>query len=420
MLRKYTKLPITTNAHNPVYQRIDYADLFRDMDLVGTDSYAGPKSLMRYAFEADWMRPLKKPFWLAETSSTHSAGAAVDGNSAFSNSPGALRAKMWLIYALGGDAVSFWLWRAHWAGQELEHGSLIYPWGDECINTPEIRQVAAELAEHAEWLRATKPQPAIVALQYGLPTQWQFEATPITSGFNYDAAITAYHQLLAETGVARDVIQPGAPLDNYQVILSPYVPSLDDATLKSMQKFVENGGTWVLGPLSACRTVEATAHRDACYGAAFEKWLGVHVRHRMAPGGDTSLLVNGESVGCHWWCDAYEPQAKQTVLAKYAGGPLDGFAAVVECSIGKGRVILLGTQPEDGWLSGFLKNLMPASQATADAGVVVTPRVTKAGTPAGCIVVNTRATAAQFQLPGGAPEKLEGFGVKIFQEIPDK
>ena len=412
-LRRYSKKPVTTNGHNPVYQRIDYADLFRDLDLVGTDSYAGPNDLLRYAFEADWMRSLKKPFWLAETASTHSAGTVVEGKNDFANFPGALRAKMWLNYALGAEAVSFWLWRAHWAGQELEHGSLIYPWGDECVNTPEIRQVAGELAKHADWLRATKPQPAKVALQYGLPTQWQFEASPIAAGFNYDAAITAFHRLLTESGVARDVIMPGAALENYQVIFSPYVPAFDEATLKRLKTFVEEGGTWVLGPLSAGRTMEATAHRDACYGADFEKWLGVHVRHRLAPGGETKLLANGESVGCHWWCDAYEPLAKQTVLATYAGGPLDGFAAVVECPVGKGRVILLGTQPDAGWLKKLVARLVPVTQIEADAGVVVVPRVDAAGKPAGVIAVNTRNTIAQFSLPGGELQKLEGYGVAV-------
>jgi hypothetical protein len=50
---------------------------------------------------------------------------------------------------------------------------------------------------------------------------------------------------------------------------------------------------------------------------------------------------------------------------------------------------------------------------TADAGVVIVPRVTNDGKPAGCIIVNTRAGAAQFQLSGAAPEKIDGFGVKI-------
>ena len=415
-LRQHTKKAVTTNGHNPAYQQIDYVDLFRDLDIVDTDSYAGPNDLLRYVFEADWMRPLKKPFWLAETAVNHSAATAVDNGSDWANFPGALRAKMWLTYALGGDAVSFWLWRAHWAGQELEHGSLIYWWGDECANTPEIRRVAAELKTNADWLRATKPAPAKVALTYGLPSQWQFNVSPIAAGFSYDAAITAFHRLLAESGIARDVIMPGAAVDGYQIVFSPYFPALDAATLTRMKSYVEQGGTWVLGPLSACRTSEATAYRDACYGAEFEQWLGIHVRHRSPPGGVTRLATDKETAACNWWCDAYETGAAQRVLAKYSGGPLDGFAAIVECPIGKGRVILLGTQPEDNWLRGFLKSLAPETQTTADAGVVITPRVTNEGKPAGCIIVNTRAAVAQFQLSGGEPEKIEGFGVKIASE----
>jgi hypothetical protein len=57
--------------------------------------------------------------------------------------------------------------------------------------------------------------------------------------------------------------------------------------------------------------------------------------------------------------------------------------------------------------------LAPETQASADAGVIIAPRVTSDGKPAGCVVVNTRATAAQFQSARGAPEKIEGFGVKI-------
>ena len=412
-LRLHTKKSVTTNGHSPAYQQIDYVELFRELDIVNTDSYAGPNELLRYAFEADWMRSLKKPFWLAETAVNHSAGTAVDNGSDWANFPGSLRAKMWLTYALGGDAVSFWLWRSHWAGQELEHGSLIYPWGDECANTPEIRRVAAELKTNTAWLRATKPAPAKVALTYGIPSQWQFNVSPIAGGFNYDAAITAFHRMLAECGISRDVIMPGASVDGYQTVFSPYFPALDVTTLTSMKRYVEQGGTWVLGPLSACRTTEATGYRDACYGAEFEKWLGIHVRHRSPPGGVTRLATEKETVNCYWWCDAYETGTTQRVVAKYAGGPLEGFAAIVECRIGKGRVILLGTQPEDAWLRGFLKSLVPETSVTADAGVVIAPRVTTDGKPAGCIIVNTRAGAAQFQLSGAAPEKINGFGVKI-------
>ena len=415
-LRHHTHKAVTTNGHNPAYQQIDYGDLFRDLDLVGTDSYAAPDDLLRYAFEAGWMRPLGKPFWLAETAVTHSAGTAVENGGDYANFPGALRAKMWLTYALGGEAVSFWLWRAHWAGQELEHGSLLYWWGDECANTSEIRRVATELKTHADWLRHTKPAPAKVALTYGLPSQWQFNAIPIAGGFNYDAAITAFHRLLAGSGRSCDVIMPGAAVEGYETVFSPYFPALDDPTLTKMKTLVERGGTWVLGPLSACRTTEATAHRDACYGAEFEKWLDIHVRHRSPPGGVTKMVAGNETCECRWLCDAYEPLASQTVLAKYAGGPLDGFAAVMACPIGKGQVILLGTQPDDAWLKNLIARVAPANGSEADAGVMVVQRVDAKGRAMGSIVINTRPTPAQFRRTGEPSRRLEGYEVRIEPE----
>lgn len=414
VIRKKTGRPVTTNAHNPVYQRIDYAELFRDLQIVGTDSYAGAGNLLRYAFEADWMRPLGTRFWLAETASTHSGGTVAGDSDSLVFATGALRAKMWLIYALGGEAVNFWLWRAHWAGQELEHGSVVYPWGDESANTPEIRKVAGELAAHADWLRSTRPKPASVALHYGVPVQWQFEASAIANGFDYDSAITAFHRLLSDVSISRDVIMAGAAVGSYQVVFSPYVPAIDADLMKRMRTFVEQGGTWVLGPLSACRTPEATAHRDACYGADFEKWLGVHVRHRLTPGRVTKLKADGETLGCRLWCDAYElRQTDRRVLAAYSGGPVDGFAAVVECPIGKGRVMLLGTQPEDVWLKKLINGLAPKTGLKADPGVVVAERVSADGKPAGAIIVNTRAESATYWNAASEAQTLAGYAVEI-------
>ena len=402
---------VTTNAHNPVYQRIDYEKLFGELDVVGTDCYADAGNLIRYAFEADWMRTTGKRFWLAETCSTHSGGTSVGEKDSLVFTPGALRAKMWLTYALGGEAVSFWLWKTHWAGQEMEHGSLVYPWGDECANTSEIRTVAKELSANADWMRNTRPKQAKAALHYGVPVQWQFEASPIADGFQYDASITAFHRLLCDSGVSRDVIMPGASVDNYQVVFSPYLPAIDADLMKRMRSFVEQGGCWVLGPLSACRTVEATAFRDACYGADFEQWLGIHVRHRLTPGGVTQLKADGETIGCKLWCDAYEVrQPNRRVLAAYSGGPLDGMAAVVECPIGKGRVILLGTQPNDVWLKKMIERLTP--EGTSDPGIVVGERVMADGKPAGAIIVNTSREAATYR-NGSESKILNGFAVEI-------
>jgi hypothetical protein len=66
--------------------------------------------------------------------------------------------------------------------------------------------------------------------------------------------------------------------------------------------------------------------------------------------------------------------------------------------------------------NGNDKNSAPKIPFTADEGAVITQRVTNDGKPAGCIVVNTRAKAAHFQLTGTVAEEIDGFGVMIFAD----
>jgi beta-galactosidase GanA len=412
-LRKYTNVPITTNGHNPLYQEIDYADLFKNLDIVCTDSYAPATKLYRYGFEADWMRGLGKPFLLAETAVSLTGGSSVSNDGVFAQSKGALRAKMWLNYALGAKLVSFWLWQQHWAGQELESGSIIYPWGDECANTPEIKQVAKELDHYGEWIRTTKPKPAVAALFYEIPMQWIFEATPIAEGFQYDAAISLYYKMLIDAGVNRDIIMGDANLNSYKFVFSPYKPAFENDQLKKLENFVENGGTWILGPLSACRTLEATSHRDACYSSELENWLGIHVRHRLPPLDVTRIIMDLDTVKCSYWCDAYELRKDNKIIARYTGGALDGMPAIVECKIGKGRVIVMGTKPDDSWLINFVKKIMDKESCTSDPGVFVNERVDEKNKPAGIIAVNTNQWKAKY-IYKGETHMLESYGVDIF------
>ena len=167
-----------------------------------------------------------------------------------------------------------------------------------------------------------------------------------------------------------------------------------------MQRFVEAGGTWGLGPLSACRTADATAHRDGAYGAEFERWLGVHVRHRLPAHPSIRFAAGKNTLDCKWWCDAYQPRTDRKALARYAGGPLDGLAAVVECPVGHGRVILVGTQPPELWWRMLVHDLAGPDRYAATPGVVVCPRVDSAGRPAGVIAVNATAATGSFLLDG--------------------
>jgi beta-galactosidase GanA len=190
------------------------------------------------------------------------------------------------------------------------------------------------------------------------------------------------------------------------------MPAFEKDQLQKIKNFVENGGTWVLGPLSACRTLEATSHWDACYSSELENWLGIHVRHRLPPVNVTRILDGTDTVGCSYWCDAYELHNNQKIIAKYTGGAVDGMAAVVECKIGKGTVIVMGTKPDDKWLSGFVKKLFAGQTVNSDPGVFVIERADEKNKPAGVIAVNTNKSKAKYTY-NGETHLLESNGVDI-------
>jgi hypothetical protein len=131
----------------------------------------------------------------------------------------------------------------------------------------------------------------------------------------------------------------------------------------------------------------------------------------------TKLKAGGETVGCRLWCDAYElRQTDRHVLAAYSGGPLDGFAAVVECPIGQGRVILLGTQPEDAWLKTLISRVAPRTGIVSGPGVVIAERVNMEGQPAGAIIVNTRRDTATYR-KDSQKKILKGYAVEIVKDL---
>lgn len=413
VIRKYSTRPITTNGM-PAFHRLDYEEMFRDLDFITNDVYHGPKDLWLQGFEWDWMRPAKrKPFWVMETSVTW-AGGLVPSN-VFVHDPGALRAKMWLAYAMGGEAVSFWLWRAQWSGQEMEHGSVTYAWGDYTLAEKELRQVVSELKPAAAFIRETEPVKPRVAIHYAYQSMWVFDHGSVAKDFKYDSAITGYYRMFLDANVPRDLIYPGAvpTRRDYDVVCSPFLPVLPGNLLDRMVRFVRRGGTWVVGPLSAFRTEDATSHKTSALGR-LEGILNVRVRHRFPPDERGAFLDWGRlgRVECSTWCDAFETGNSARTIATYADGPARGMPAIVECRLGKGKVVVLGTLPDLEALGAWLRKMARLSAApgvkAVTPGIVATPRVDRKGGLSGLIAVDVAGQGGELTLARRAVNLVTG------------
>lgn len=407
IIRKYTKAPITTNGMPPFHE-LDYEDLFSTLDFASNDIYYPPQDMHKICAELDWMRPLKnRPYWVMETSATW-GGGLIPG-AIFSHNPGSLRAKCWLFYALGGEAVSFWLWRAHWSGQEMEHGSLVYGWGEPTLAEKEIRAVSTEIKKLKDFLVQTKPEKAEVALHFSYPSSWVYNMGSLIPKFNYMNSFYEFYRMLVEKNIHRDIIFPHADVSKYKVVLSPYMAVIPEQTIKQMEKFVRNGGIWIIGPMSAYRNEHCTAFKEGAYGP-LEKLIGARVRHRFpsAPKGGRINLAGYKNTKCTLWCDAFIALENTKVIATYADGPAKGTAAIIETLLGRGRIITIGTQLSTPQFSKWLTSEIKKTVSFKPSDAVIVKRVDDKNTLAGIIAIDIRGKGTSVSLDREGVELLSG------------
>jgi len=408
---------------------VSHAHMNRLLDVVMFNHYNTAENLWQAAYWMDACRPLKQaPFWNTETQASWYGGTTAGGYF----DPGFVRANSWLPFALGGEANLYWLWRQHWAGHELMHGGVISSAGRPLHTFPEIQEVAAGLRAAGAFLAGTRPTRSGLALHLSTTASWMFEYQPMVKGFHYGEAMIerVYGQLL-RAHLCPDVIDPSADLSPYRMVLSPFLPWLDEDDLQDrLRAWIEAGGTWIAGPFTDTRNADAAKYTHAPFGV-LEKWAGVRTVYEM-PGDPRQFKVRwdrgGEFEGSLWY-DSFEVAGAES-LAEYTEGPMKGLAAVVTRKVGRGRIVLMGTMPEPEALSGFLLRTAAEAGVTVPAmgspHLLVVPRDGKAGkglvavelegkTASLTLAVKARDLVSGRDLPAGVVE-LPPYGVLVLQE----
>ncbi|NLE67501.1 MAG: beta-galactosidase [Lentisphaerae bacterium] len=378
---------------------LSYHDIHRSLDLVQYNHYCSMDSLWEAPFWMDICRPIKPaPFWNTETSTCWNGGGAANGY----RESGFCRANSWLPFALGGEANLYWLWRAHRAGQELMHGSVVSSAGRPLHIFDEVREVAAGLRKAGPFLNGTRPVNTGLAIHYSCLAWWLFTFQPIVKSFSYHGSLVrSVWRPLVEKQYRPDLIDAAADLAPYRLVLSPFLPALDEAGLRGrLLDWIRAGGAWVAGPFTDIRDTEATKFPHGPYGS-MEEWAGVRVRYEI-PGDPRTFglrFSDGAETQGSLWFDSYE-LAGGRALALYTEGPMKGLAAAVERKIGKGRIILLGTQlPPAAYLDLFAGIAAKAGVkpvAEADPNLLVVPREGPAGR--GRVVVETGNRKASLKI----------------------
>lgn len=379
ILHQYATQPVGTDMM-PTFG-INYYKVSRKLDMIQFNHYNTVKNLWQAAFWMDYIRPIKnRPFWNTETSTCWSGSSYARFGY---QEKGFCTVNSLLPYALGAEANLYWVWRSHWSGQEMMHGSVLATCGRPLHTFDEVKVVSNICDKARTFLTETTPKKSGLALHVSCSNALMFDSQPIIEGFSYkDELLQSFYHPIIHSQLRPDLLEPSLPLDDYRVILSPLLLNLDEGGLRQrIEKWVQNGGTWIVGPLSDVRTSDGTKYTEAPFGF-LEDFAGVYCKYSI-PCYQQNLFPaqwnSGSVLAGHSWFDGFELKGAQG-LAFYTGqaNELSGLAAVTSKKVGKGRVIVLGSIPSEEDLKKLLltvcgeEGILPSMKATPN--ILAIPR----------------------------------------------
>jgi len=354
ILKKYTTVPIGTDTMP--FNAIDYRTLNEKLDVVQFNHYNLPENITVAAMWMDYLRHFSKiPFWNTETQACWN-GSTAQGMSL--PPEGYIYMNTWLPIMLGGGANLYWLWRTHWAGHELMHGAVLDSCGRYTYANGEIRKAIEDIKKVEKLLHMAPPEYDTALMFTSL--NWNLHQSQEISRClkDGDGDYHDFYDAILRAGIHPDVIDARQELDKYKLIFSPLAFTLEEGKFEErITKWVQEGGVWVAGPLSDIRTSIGTKYKESPY-SFLEKLTGIHQVYTLPDDAGKLMCENecGEIVKCGRNYELFDAgDFKNIITIKGGNSVLIGKACVVEVTVGKGKVILLGTFPEERELKRIIK-----------------------------------------------------------------
>ncbi len=374
ILHRYVKVPVGTDIM-PL-GGINYRELNKKMDVVQFNHYQEQHNLWTIGLWFDHLRPMMaQPFWNTETQTCWNGSETITQSL---KPDGFCRVNSFLPLALGGEANMYWLWRTHWAGHELIHGSVLDASGRPMHIFGEVQEVAALMDKAGDFLNETRVETP-VAMHYCTENWNMWRTQQVVRDMSYSNVNDIYRPIIDE-GLRPDVIDAVEELDKYKLLFSPLMLTMEqDGLHERVAEWVRNGGVWVVGPLSDIRTADGTRYRHKAFGMLEEltgaAWLyGIPDRIGQVK----TAWADGEAFQSRLWYDVWD-EAEANTLVKITDGhsAINGRACVVHRRVGAGHVILLGTLPaheEMKRIVAYACSLAGVACGTIEGELFVAPR----------------------------------------------
>jgi beta-galactosidase len=159
----------------------------------------------------------------------------------------------------------------------------------------------------------------------------------------YPDRARALHRALWDSGIAVDVVAPGASLDGYSLVVVPTLYLVDDDVAPVLDAYVRAGGHVVVTYFSGI--VDRNDHiRPGGYPGAFRDLLGVVVEEFAPLLAHEAVRLDDGGTADVWTEDLRLSGAE--AIVSYVDGPMPGKPAVTRHSVGAGVAWYVATRTD--------------------------------------------------------------------------
>ncbi len=242
---------ITQNFVGGVRTNIDEYEIARHLDVASVNPYHPVQDELdgeSVALSGDLCRSLKGSNYLITETNAQTIGW--DSKTQFPPYDGQLRLNVYSHISSGANMVAYWHWHSLHYGQETY-------WKGVLSHDLEPNRAYAEVSRIGRELQRVGPKLVNlkkvnrVAILYSVDSFHGIQFMPFHDQVDYLYLLHQFYHTLYRMNVGVDFVFPQNPdFSQYRIIVVPPLYIADDALLRKLAGFAENGGHLVLGPKS--------------------------------------------------------------------------------------------------------------------------------------------------------------------------
>jgi beta-galactosidase len=352
-IRKYSKLPVTTNFMQ-FYTQLNYTVLEKEIDFISWDSYPSwhindgecdnITMASMHALVHDAYRSFKqKPFALMESTPSMANWQSY----AKLKRPGMHKLSCMQAVAHGSDTVQYFQWRKSRGNTEKMHGAVVDHLGTEHNRVfNDVKEVGQTLINIEEVLGSMPKVDVALVMdvenEWALKDCWGFQ---IADKKYFKTCLSFYFDLW-QRGINVDVIDTTRDFDKYKLVIAPMLYSTSEKTIEKITSYVNNGGTFLSGYMLA-----EVNENDLCYLGGFpannlKDVFGVWAEEvdTLYPNDRNAIVKDGVEHEVLDYCERLHVRGNAEVIGVYRDDFYANEPAIIKNKYGNGTTYYIGAR----------------------------------------------------------------------------